>query len=411
MDKKFLIVIGIIAGLIVAGLILFWTIGRPEPAKNELPKTGAFPSAAGRLPGQATAGGPTAPSQIIQPGQQKPLTQLTQKAVSGATFIPSSVPPSGTTEGEGKNGTVRYFEKATGHIYDIDLKTLTASRASNTTIPGIFETYWSKDGDQAIIRYIEKNETSVEDSVRNFSVLSIAATSTRGIFLLSSIRAIAASPKENRIFYLAPFEDTYVGMTASFEDKKQKQILIIPFGEFSAAWPSENLISLNTKPSAAAEGYLYKLNPSTGSLEGVLKGIRGLTALWSPDASFILYSESSFGGFRTGLYDAKEGSASQFSLLTLPEKCAWGAKQKGIIYCAVPLNVPSGSYPDDWYQGIVSFNDRIWKINISDGATEIISEQQINKVFDIINPFLDKNEEYFFFQNKIDGTLWSLKIQ
>jgi len=31
--------------------------------------------------------------------------------------------------------------------------------------------------------------------------------------------------------------------------------------------------------------------------------------------------------------------------------------------------------------------------------------------FDAINLFLSKNENYLFFQNKKDGTLWSIKLQ
>ena len=405
MDKRYLIIIGTIAGLTIIGLILFWTLGGAKPAsEGKFPEGGAFPSSLTGVPGQMPSQGPANPPPTIFPGQQKSLTQLTKKAVSGAIFTEKD------SGDKTKTGIVRYFEKATGHIYDIDLKTLASVRVSGTTIPGIFEVYWSNDGNQAIIRYVEKNETGIEDTVRNFSVLSMAATSTRGTFLPSSIKTIASSPKEDKIFYLAPFENIYVGITSTFEDKKQKQILTTPFGEFLANWPSDNIISLVTKPSAETGGYLFKLNPSTGSLESVLKDIKGLTGLWSRDAESILYGESFFGGMKTFLYGVKDKKIKQFAVDVPPEKCAWSAKEKGIIYCAVPSTIPSGNYPDDWYQGIISFSDRVWRIDVLGGATEIISSETDN-VLDLVNLFLDKNEEYLFFQNKIDGTLWSLVLR
>ena len=161
----------------------------------------------------------------------------------------------------------------------------------------------------------------MEDTVRNFSILSLAATSTHGTFLLSIIKTIAASPKADKIFYLAPFENEYIGITASFADDKQKQILSIPFGEFQASWPSENVISLLTKPSSGVEGYLYKLDPTTGAIERILKGIPGLTALWSPDSEFILYGASGYNDLKLNIYNTKEKKTIPFNLTTLPEKC------------------------------------------------------------------------------------------
>ena len=402
-NKKYLIIIGIVAGLIILGLVLFLILRPTTPAPGT-EAGGAFPAGGGKIPaGATTASGLTNPPPTIQAGQERPLVQLTQKAVSGATFIEK------IQADKTKTGLVRYFEKATGHIYDIDPLTGTAARISNTTIPNIFEVYWSPAGDKAVIRYIENNEKGVEDTVRNFSVLYLAATSTHGTFLLSTIKTIAASPKTDKIFYLAPFENEYIGITASFADDKQKQILSIPFGEFQASWIGERIISLVTKPSSGVEGYLYKLDPTTGAFERILKGIPGLTALWSPDSEFVLYSASGYNDLKLNIYNMKEKKTIPFNLTTLPEKCSWSPTRRGIIYCAIPSILPIGDYPDDWYQGVVSFSDRIWRINVMDGTTQIISSDTGN-TFDFVHPFLSKNENYLFFQNKIDGTLWSLNL-
>ncbi len=407
MDKKYLILIGIVAGLTIVGLIVFWGFFGPGTAPAPITtENGGFPEA-GKSPLVIPQTGLTPPPPTISAGQQKALNQLSEKAVAGATYTEKIL------EDKTKIGIVRYIEKATGHIYDVDyLKGITSAvRISNTTIPNIFEIKWSPNGNQAILRYTEENETGVENSIRNFAIPSVTATSTRGIFLLSSISGIASSPKENRIFYFAPWEDSYIGITANFEDKKQKQIFTTPFKDFIVSWPSEKIISLLSRPSYDTEGYLYKLDPVSGSFERILAGIKGLTSLWSPDGEFIIYGEGGFQTIKTNIYDIKNKRTAAFNATTFPEKCAWSSLKKGVLYCAIPLNIPPAAYPDDWYQGAVSFQDRVWKIDAVNGTTEIISSEAGDNVqLDLINPFLDKNENHLFFQNKTDGSLWSLQI-
>ena len=79
-----------------------------------------------------------------------------------------------------------------------------------------------------------------------------------------------------------------------------------------------------------------------------------------------------------------------------------------MIYCGVPNLIPHLDYPDEWYQGIVSFNDSIWKVNISTGEISLLLEETNT---DIIKPFLSPNEDYFIFINKKDNTLWSFKLK
>jgi hypothetical protein len=195
---------------------------------------------------------------------------------------------------------------------------------------------------------------------------------------------------------------------ADFENKKQSNILNIPFGEFNISWPSKNIITLLTKSSTEAEGYLYSLDFKTGKFEKLIGGIKGLTALVSPAGEKIIYSQSRRNGIETKIFTIKDKTSADFGLTTLPEKCAWSKLDKNIIYCPAPNNFPAGDYPDDWYQGMISFNDSIWQINLSTGETNVlINETNI----DVINPFLSKDENYLVFTNKKDNTLWSLKIK
>lgn len=403
MNKKYLILIGGVAVVVLIFLIFMWvSLARPQPAGTSRPLLSFFPFAPSGTGPAPTPGAPAVPPTIqALPGHQ--LVQLTKNAVSGATFAIA------TMDDKTKIEVVRYLEKSTGNIYDVEPQGANPTRVSNATIAKIFETYWSSDGERVLVRYPEMSQSSPGDIIKNFSVVSASSTS-QGVFFSSSITSLAPSPSENKIFYLAGFENQSTGIISSFDDKNKKQIFSTPFNGFSADWPNKNFISLNSAASASAGGFLYKLNVGDGSLENILANIRGLTSLWSPDGTKILYSESGFQNIKTNIYSLKDKTSSALPLITLPEKCVWSKIQDNTLYCAVPGSLAAADYPDDWYRGAVSFSDMIWKISAASGTTEALLPEKNNLDIDAINLRLDNNENYLLFQNKKDGALWSLQI-
>ncbi|KKQ73792.1 MAG: hypothetical protein US96_C0052G0001, partial [Candidatus Woesebacteria bacterium GW2011_GWB1_38_5b] len=97
---------------------------------------------------------------------------------------------------------------------------------------------------------------------------------------------------------------------------------------------------------------------------------------------------------------------------TLPEKCVELKDKNPTFYCAVPNQLPAGNYPDVWYKGLVSTEDFIEKIDLSNdifyGVADLtdLSGQKI----DVIDPMLSPDESHLIFRNKIDGYLWLLRI-
>jgi hypothetical protein len=322
-------------------------------------------------------------------GQEaKTFSQLTNFPIAGA--IAAST-------------TVRYVEKSTGHIYEISPQGKDRNRLSNTTILKIFETLWSSDANKMILRYFN------EDTITNFSAkFSTSTTAIEGIFLPQETITTVVSPLEDKVFYLQPAENTTFGILTDFTNKKKDNIFSLPFSEFNIAWPSKEIISFTTKPSFSADGYLYFLNTKTKAFYKIIGGIKGLTALVSVKADRVLYSQSVNKGFSTFVFNIKDKSSGNLGLTTLPEKCVWSKINADVVYCAVPKAFPSADYPDEWYQGLVSFDDAIWAINIATGETQILYDETNA---DVINPFLTADEGYFLFTNKKDLTLWSLRLK
>ena len=401
-----IIITAIVIIMLAAGFFAFWAGKKPAEMTNEPTITGGFPDtgdSAGRTSSKSSSKGISS-SRIGKEAPQNILTRLTKNAISGAAYY-------GTT-------TALYMERATGHIYKINLDGTNKIRLSNATVPKSFEAIWSYKSDKMAVRYFEDPASgSIKLTVKTF-LASIGhllkATSTseaelKGLALPSSVSEIAVSPAEDKVFYLNNAGDELTeGVVADFGNKNQKKIFELPFGEFNISWPAKDNIVLLTKPSAKADGYLYFLNSKTEILTKILGGIKGLMAVVSPDGEKIVFSGIGQDGTESKVYNVKSKAVSELGFATLADKCAWGKKNKNMVYCAVSAKKPDTNQPDGWYQGTVSFDDGVWSKNIATGESKNILSRF---GADITNIFVSDDENYLIFTDKNDGTLWSLKLK
>lgn len=385
--KKIIIVVSVIIGLIILGLVLaYFLYFRGVPAEKRGTIGKLFPAAEEKEQ-------PPVESVSIggqeEKGIKRKLVQLTTVAISGLKAVP--------------NGRARYIEKATGHVYEINGDGEERVRISNTTIPKIFDVFWSADSDKAILSIFDN------ENIKYFSAV-FTGTSTQGVFLPSDINVGGYTPQKNRFFYTAKNGERYSLISADPDNSKQTKIYSTPFGDFSINWPAENTISLLTRPSGTTEGYLYKLNLQTGIFSKVIGDLKGLEALWSPSGEKILISQTSAGGKEIiSRLISVQGKEIGLGPKTLASKCVWTATTTAsAIYCGVPAYFPAGIYPDDWYKGKVSFNDRLLKINTT--APEI-GEILTERTFDIEKITVDSKDLYLYFIDKNDETLWGLKLE
>lgn len=404
-----IIIIAIVVVMLSAGFFAFMVGRKPIAVVDQNGGNGGFPNTES-VSGKKTLEGSNENNFNLQNNNisKNILTQLANSAISGASYF-------GTT-------TALYMERGTGNIYKINLDGTEKTRLSNTTIPKIFETFWSPKSDKIIARYFEEAEQNdiklkIKTFVANIGQM-LKATSTsgaelKGIALPPTVSEIAVSPFEDKVFYLNETEDGLTeGIVADFNNKNQKKIFELLFGEFNVAWFGKENIALLAKPSYFTEGFLYFLNSKTGALIKVLSDIKGLTAVVSPDGDKIILSGIGTKGAESKIYDIKKGSFSELGFITIADKCAWGKKNKQpqgrTLYCAVPSGAVDAKQPDDWYKGKTSFNDEIWIKDILTGENKIILD---SFGADIINLSVNADDGYLIFTNKNDGTLWSLKLK
>jgi hypothetical protein len=321
----------------------------------------------------------------------------------------------------------RFVERTTGHVYETTSRNLSQKRITNTTIPKIYEAYFSNDGENLTMLYL--NPKVIETFVGKINYPQ-TSTSTEikeedlfakvtGSFLPSESFSFTKSQFSNEYAFLntsdsfgeVEITNLYTGnIKTPLENKK---IFNLNTSEWKIQYLKDGTLALNTKASVVSEGFLYFLNPKDGILKKRLGNTLGLTSLVSPDGKKIFYSYYDSGSTKTVVYDSETKTYTSLDLATIVgDKCVWSQTDNVTVYCALPLNLVRGDFPDSWYQGKYAFNDSFVKINTKDFTIETLmsanTETAIN--LDAIDLQLSPSEDYLMFINKDDLILWSLDI-
>ncbi len=343
---------------------------------------------------------------VIVPAQK--LFQISQTPVAGVGVFSRN-----------SQSVVRYIERATGHIYEVLLSSGTSSsinktRITNTTIPKIYEAYFSADGGAALTLSLVEDSDLVEANFLSINPPISSASSTDTFHTISStplrgnVGSVAVGSGNNAYYSL---KDSGSITASTFSATNPRTLFSSPFTDWRLSSRGNSLLAY-TKASAAAPGYAYSVNTSNGGLTKLLGPMNGLVAIMNSSGNRVAYSYVS--GARTRLFTKPVSSSAEAVEIipsTLAEKCIWSSLEAAVIFCGTPSSIGS-SEPDNWYKGITNFSDSIWKFNTDTDVSEILAEPEnlIDESLDVINPKLSPNENYLVFTNKIDLSLWALRI-
>lgn len=257
--------------------------------------------------------------------------------------------------------------------------------------------------DQGLVDAMNADCTSINASNNQQSTGPQQLT---GGFINEGILRGDISPDGTQMFFLKNSGTGVVGIVADIDGKNQRQVFQSELTEWRPQWVNATTIAMTTLASSEADGYMYFLNPVTGTFQKELGPVAGLTTLVNPSATTVLVGESANNNVKLSTFSLGSGTSTPLDLATLPEKCSW--QNDTILFCAVPQGVSDGQYPDDWYQGNVVFNDNFWEIDTAQNSTtSIVSPSQ---KFDAYDLKISPDGSYFYFINKVDGTLWSYRM-
>ena len=202
------------------------------------------------------------------------------------------------------------------------------------------------------------------------------------------------------------------GVVSEADGDNKDVVFDSPVTEWIIQRPQRGTIAFTTKPAFDVFGYLYFFDVNNETMTKILGDIKGLTTLTNKNKTKILFSESVKDSFKLNIFGVSGNDTSRLAIKTLPEKCVW-SNNNITVYCGIPEYIKTGDYPDVWYQGLTSFSDKIWKINIETKIAELIISPKdfINTQMDLTKLILNEDEKYLFFINKKDSSLWSLKLE
>lgn len=399
MNKKSYITIGLGVLVIILGIGIYLVLTNVSAPTVQTIKN-VLPFGTGEGVSILAGGDQTATGTSTVPGESAPQSKL---------FEISSAPVAGFVS-FAKNGftIVRFADRATGHIFDVDPTTLEKTQISNDTLPKVYEAVFNADGSRVVFRSLENDSDTIKSDL--LTLIPPSASSTQDIYSISKT-ALQDNINElvglkNAVFFTR--SDSNSVYSAGFDNKAPKSLLSIPFTSWRLS-PYGNSLLVYTKASSKELGYAYLVNG--GSLTKVLGPLNGLVVLPSADGTNLLYSYLDSGN-HLKVKNQKTGVSVEITPDTLAEKCVWSIKQTNLVYCAVPDSV-SGNEPDSWYQGSTHFADQIWRFDANSPFTDLLadSKKDSSETIDAIDLALSPNEDYLFFINKNDLTLWALKLQ
>lgn len=299
--------------------------------------------------------------------------------------------------------TVSYVERQSGNLYTYRTLSRTVTRTSNRTVPGIQSATWVPNGSLVFVRYL---------SGSNFSTVNtygLPAGGSSGYFLPQNLADLAVA--STSVLMLSSGVNGSTASLARTDGTGARTVFSTPLTSLRVFFAGKSQYLAVTKASSALPGTAFLVD-ATGRLSRIAGPHNGLSALPSPSGKWILASYTLGGAMQMELVNTATGEILPLPVATLADKCVW-ASDDLVVYCGVPVDPPGGvAYPDDWYQGVIQFSDRIWKIQISGRYAQMVLDlpKETKELVDVVSPAINPSGTVLVFVNKNNGSLWSYSL-
>ena len=384
--KKILIIVSISLIVIIGALFAYVSVkGVPEGAREIFGKFGDSGEAPVFTPEEEESESfEDWEEGDANSGRARRLRQLTTRPVAGAVFTDS---------------TVRFVERGTGHIYEMDTRSGGAERIiSGTTIPRTIRAVFSSSGEQVVL-------TSEMDG-KLTSVLGEIGNTDAGL----DVTSLPPDAKEagfpgmstTTLNFFVPNERGGTAYAYSLIKGEAVELFTIPLRDVRIQWGTPTY--LYTTPSYQTDGYVYKIDKS--GMEYVTNGGKGLMAIHHASGTVV----STVIDGKIESRDTRTGSLPILSMIT--EKCAVEKITSRRLVCASPIDAQGANLPDDWFKGIVGLSDRLLLVDSASSSVTVLSslEQEAGRPIDVTRIGTDASGTRIYMINKYDGALWMLDL-
>lgn len=354
-----------------------------------------------QIPATETAGTGTT-TVISPPSTTGPAARLVQ--ISAGPVVPGMVVINkSATASSSAEVAVSYIERQSGNVYSYSVNTGTRTRTSNKTVPGIQSASWLPNASTAFVQYLSGADFST------INAYALSATGSDGFFLSQNLQDIAVS--STSILSLFSGVNGSIASLSRIDGTRPSEIFTTPLSSLRLSFAGKNQYLAFTKPSASLSGSVFLVD-STGRFSRVTGPLNGLVAKASPSGKWVLASYVNGSAMQMNLVNTATGESLPLPVATIADKCVWTSDDSA-VYCGIPVSPsPNFNYPDDWYQGAVSFSDRIWKIDVSGRYAQFVLDfaKENDGRLDATALAIDPLNTVLVFVNKNDGSLWSYSL-
>lgn len=321
------------------------------------------------------------------------LYQLTMKPVAGYGFV--------TTDSSSTQ--ILYAERGTGHIYQIDIASGQETRLLQKTFVAINRAYFAPDGsavvligdsDTGTVAYLEEMDQT--DTPHQFP---------------SNADNIAFMPGR-KVRYTIANQNGTAGYSYDLDTAETDELFGIPLKDVTVLWgSSETLVYNRTAPTL--KGSLYRVSGNALSRAGST-GIAysAFSNFTYPGLQVETWSHPQSGNLVSNAAGLANSDGVSLGVSALPEKCAFDLLAMTVLWCASPMGLITREAYANWYKGLTSFTDSLWKIDLETGTADEVDNlfRTSSREIDVIDMTTDKSGSYLLFKNKNDDSLWLKRL-
>ncbi|MFT5037285.1 MAG: hypothetical protein ACI9VM_000864 [Candidatus Azotimanducaceae bacterium] len=386
MKKTLIISIGIICILVAAAVWIYLLFfGAPEQSDDVFTNLGiGGGDASVQVPTNQGEDASTEDTVTPIAASKDALRQLTLKPVAGFGFVGSS------------SDLIRYAERGTGHVFEINVANGTEKRISGTTIPRVVDAVFEESGTSVVLiaengyqrdivaGYINEEENTID-------LINLPTNSFDPKFTSDSV-----------LRYAVVTDSGTDGFELDINANTPSKLFSIPLRDATFIW-SEETYAYN-KPSAVLQGSLYHIDQSTltPKTSGAFGFVGGVNDAYYFSSAIVKGESKSYATAR-----ATE-ARTELAVMFMPEKCVPDKTTTNLLWCASQLSLPDALFIDNWYKGAVQSEDFLWLVDIENGVAELLSDflDESGRLIDVNKIEIDQSGTSPIFRNKIDNTLW-----
>lgn len=206
-------------------------------------------------------------------------------------------------------------------------------------------------------------------------------------------------------------------------------LLTLHANDMDLQWPTKNQFILSDKPSINNNGSIWSFNSQTNSLVPIAVEEAGVESIWSTGTAptGLIFSNDPSGRNPSLSLENISGNmpAQQLNFLTLPSKCLFSPAKATVasstnaatssvylaLYCGVPRpssNFASAYLPDDYNMMSLFTSDDIYRINTTNGNSQILWNDQTQSIDTSDMKIFNGN---LFFINRYNQELYGLVLK